>query len=91
MAELEPLSPNPFAPTQDQQVGYAKCYMDAIKGSCTTELRVGFFFDGTNNNKYRDTPKQANSNVARLHDIYEATGPVALLRPGYRYTVREGN
>ncbi|NKA56923.1 hypothetical protein GO281_00696 [Ralstonia solanacearum] len=72
MAELEPLSPNPFAPTQDQQVGYAKCYMGSIKGSCTTELRVGFFFDGTNNNKYRDTPKQANSNVARLHDIYEA-------------------
>lgn len=72
MAELEPLSANPFAPTQDQQVGYAKCYMDAIKGSCTSELRVGFFFDGTNNNKYRDTPKQANSNVARLHDIYEA-------------------
>lgn len=71
MAELEPLSANPFAPNQDQQVGYAKSYTEAIKGSCTCEFRVGFFFDGTNNNKYRDTPKQGNSNVARLFDIFE--------------------
>jgi len=40
-------------------------------------LRLGVFFDGTNNNKYRDGPKAdedafsgGETNVARLHKIY---------------------
>jgi len=33
-------------------------------------LRAGVFFDGTNNNRYRDEPKQEHTNVVRLYHIY---------------------
>jgi len=38
--------------------------------TCDKDIFVGFFFDGTNNNKYRDTPNFAQSNVARLYEVY---------------------
>ncbi|MGA4231768.1 phospholipase effector Tle1 domain-containing protein [Ralstonia nicotianae] len=72
MAELEPLGPNPFAPTVDEQARYLGCRMEGFETHCSTEFHLSFFFDGTNNNKYRDTPKQAHSNVARLYDIFDA-------------------
>jgi hypothetical protein len=33
--------------------------------TCTQDITIGVFFDGTNNNKYRDTPSHSQSNVAR--------------------------
>jgi len=37
---------------------------------CVQDIYLGFFFDGTNNNKYRDTLDFAHSNVARLYEAY---------------------
>ena len=37
---------------------------------CEEDIYLGFFFDGTNNNKYRDAPAFANSNVARHYEVY---------------------
>jgi len=37
---------------------------------CVQDIYLGFFFDGTNNNKYRDTLDFAHSNVARLYEAF---------------------
>ncbi|HBI8622179.1 TPA: DUF2235 domain-containing protein, partial [Escherichia coli] len=71
MAELERLQPNPFALTLDEKGRCMANNIEAFSGQCTEELRIGIFFDGTNNNKDRDAPKHAHSNVARLYDIFE--------------------
>ncbi|WP_439893623.1 T6SS phospholipase effector Tle1-like catalytic domain-containing protein (plasmid) [Ralstonia sp. 25C] len=73
MTELERLEPNPFALTANEKGKCTASNMDAFSGACTQEFRIAFFFDGTNNNKDRDTPRQAHSNVARLFDIFEVT------------------
>ncbi|CAJ0720230.1 hypothetical protein LMG6871_03648 [Ralstonia edaphis] len=73
MAELEQLDPNPFSLSVDEKGRCMASNMDASSGQCTQEFRIGFFFDGTNNNKDRDSPKRAHSNVARLFDIFEVT------------------
>lgn len=36
-------------------------------------LRLGVFFDGTNNNKFRDETKQCQTNVVRLYHLYMST------------------
>ncbi|WP_428020521.1 T6SS phospholipase effector Tle1-like catalytic domain-containing protein [Aquabacterium sp.] len=41
--------------------------------ACQKDIFIGVFFDGTNNNKYRDTPGFAHSNVARLYEVYPGT------------------
>ncbi|WP_426399505.1 T6SS phospholipase effector Tle1-like catalytic domain-containing protein [Ralstonia sp. R-29] len=71
MAELERLEANPFSLTLDEKARCMANHMEAFTGQCTEEFRIGFFFDGTNNNKDRDAPKQAHSNVARLFDLFE--------------------
>ncbi|WP_169307500.1 T6SS phospholipase effector Tle1-like catalytic domain-containing protein [Chitiniphilus eburneus] len=38
--------------------------------TCEEDIYLGFFFDGTNNNKYRDTSGSSHSNVARLYEVY---------------------
>jgi hypothetical protein len=38
--------------------------------SCNQDIFLGFFFDGTNNNKYYATEKFSHSNVARLYEVY---------------------
>ncbi|AMR80603.1 T6SS phospholipase effector Tle1-like catalytic domain-containing protein [Cupriavidus nantongensis] len=38
---------------------------------CEEELHFGFFFDGTRNNADNDRPRNAQSNVARLVDLFE--------------------
>ncbi|GLS06153.1 hypothetical protein GCM10007860_33220 [Chitiniphilus shinanonensis] len=38
--------------------------------TCEEDIYLGFFFDGTNNNKYRDTGGSSHSNVARLYEVY---------------------
>ncbi|AGH86132.1 hypothetical protein MAFF241647_36420 (plasmid) [Ralstonia solanacearum] len=71
MAELEPLGSNPFVLTVDEQARFLACRMERFEVHCSTEFHLSVFFDGTNNNRYRDTPRQAHSNVARLFDIFE--------------------
>ena len=50
---------------------------------CEKDIFIGVFFDGTNNNKYRDTPEFSQSNVARLYEIYPGT-PAAQKEPTLR-------
>ena len=40
---------------------------------CQADINIGVFFDGTNNNKFRDTPHYSHSNVARLYEAYIGT------------------
>ncbi|MFC7421003.1 T6SS phospholipase effector Tle1-like catalytic domain-containing protein [Iodobacter arcticus] len=47
---------------------------------CEQDIYLGFFFDGTNNNKYRDTDAFAHSNVARLYEAYSGEPTVAKLK-----------
>ena len=49
--------------------------------ACSQDIFIGVFFDGTNNNKFRDTPGHGHSNVARLYEAYpgaaaQQTAPV---------------
>ena len=37
---------------------------------CQVAAHIGIFFDGTNNNKDRDRPHLADTNIARLHSAY---------------------
>jgi len=56
-----------------------------LKERCTTcqqDLYLGIFFDGTNNNKYRDTAGFSHSNVARLYEAYPGT-PAAQRPPSF--------
>ncbi|RAM64602.1 hypothetical protein RB25_03620 [Herbaspirillum rubrisubalbicans] len=46
---------------------------------CEEDIFLGFFFDGTNNNKYRDTPAYASSNIARLYEDYRSHPTVSQL------------
>jgi uncharacterized protein (DUF2235 family) len=39
--------------------------------SCTKEIHVGLFFDGTNNNMMRDKPGQGHSNIVSLYDAHK--------------------
>lgn len=52
---------------------------------CQVQANVGLFFDGTNNNKDRDRPKYADTNVVRLHSAYlddPFTGYIPVYVPG---------
>lgn len=55
----------------------------AHRPSCHQDLHIGIFFDGTNNNKFRDTPHFAHSNVARLYEVYPGT-PAAQTAPSLK-------
>lgn len=37
---------------------------------CECVANVGIFFDGTDNNKYRDVKSRGDTNIARLYDLY---------------------
>jgi hypothetical protein len=37
---------------------------------CEEDIDIGFFFDGTRNNKYEDENELKQSNIARLFDAY---------------------
>jgi len=47
--------------------------------NCEGNVNFGIFFDGTNNNMERDAANQADSNIARLYDVYRD-----LKQDGYR-------
>lgn len=53
--------------------------------NCQTNVNIGIFFDGTNNNTYRDSPSLGHSNIARLSDAYpedETLGIYPIYIPG---------
>ncbi|MGY4830400.1 phospholipase effector Tle1 domain-containing protein [Sphaerotilaceae bacterium SBD11-9] len=50
---------------------------------CEKDIYLGFFFDGTNNNKYRDTAGYSHSNVARLYEVFPGT-PAAQKAPTFQ-------
>lgn len=41
------------------------------RSACEGRINIGLFFDGTNNNFFRDKFKQGHSNVARLFVAYK--------------------
>ncbi|MEN7430393.1 DUF2235 domain-containing protein [Chromobacterium sp. TRC.1.1.SA] len=49
---------------------------------CEEDIFIGFFFDGTNNNKYRDKPHFSHSNVARLYEVYTGRPTMPQLQLG---------
>jgi len=52
---------------------------------CETALNIGLFFDGTNNNLYRDQPKRGDTNIVRLYTIYakdQRAGFIPIYIPG---------
>ncbi|WP_147310562.1 phospholipase effector Tle1 domain-containing protein, partial [Cupriavidus taiwanensis] len=52
---------------------------------CEEDLHFGFFFDGTRNNADNDRPRSAQSNVARLFDLFRvAPSPTELKRYRFR-------
>ena len=46
--------------------------------NCCRELYLSFFFDGTNNNMFRDEPNHSQSNIARLFRTFTKTYPRAV-------------
>ena len=52
-------------------------FLESVKGdsplACEKDIFIGVFFDGTNNNKYRDAPGYGHSNVARLYEVFPGT------------------
>lgn len=52
---------------------------------CEAASNLGLFFDGTNNNRDRDRPRLADTNIVRLHSAYTdnpTTGYNAIYIPG---------
>lgn len=50
---------------------------------CQKIVRIGLFFDGTNNNKYRDEPIQGHTNVVKLFNAHSDAGEEGVLNePG---------
>lgn len=63
-------SRKPTARELAQRAGQA-CISDADGLSCTKEIHVGIFFDGTNNNMERDKPDDGHSNVVSLFEAHK--------------------
>ncbi|PLC05063.1 hypothetical protein CY658_14780 [Variovorax sp. RO1] len=68
---LEPLGEDPLALTKTQKALCLARHSSTAGLPCNKELHFGFFFDGTNNNRIRDTPTKSQSNVARLYDVFD--------------------
>ena len=60
---------------------------EQLQLKCEKDIFIGVFFDGTNNNKYRDTPNFSHSNVARLYEAYPGT-PAAQKDPTFAPRVK---
>ncbi|MFC7421275.1 hypothetical protein ACFQNF_15535, partial [Iodobacter arcticus] len=65
LCRAEPLS---FA--KSEQIERDKNSGDYACTSCDQDIFLGFFFDGTNNNKYYSTENFSHSNIARLYEVY---------------------
>lgn len=62
------VAPSATAPTALIEPVEPKYVTDTSK--CEVNINIGMFFDGTNNNDIRDTPKIKHSNVVRLFNAY---------------------
>jgi uncharacterized protein (DUF2235 family) len=62
------ISPTKSAPTAHIAKVHPQVTCNIKK--CEAIINIGFFFDGTNNNKDRDSGNCTDSNIARLHDVY---------------------
>lgn len=69
---LDPIGEDPLALTKTQKTLCLAHHAATANLPCAKELHFSFFFDGTNNNRLRDTPTQSQSNVARLYDVFDA-------------------
>jgi hypothetical protein len=67
---LELLSPE--QDIQNENVRDGRTQRDILL-KCEQDIFIGVFFDGTNNNKFRDTSAFSHSNVARLYEVYPGT------------------
>jgi hypothetical protein len=82
----EPCGENPLGLTGPEidifraSIDDNKTMMEKRCLTCSQDIYLGVFFDGTNNNKYRDTPSFSHSNVARLYEVYPGT-PAAQTKP----------
>ena len=56
---------------------------------CEKDIFIGVFFDGTNNNKYRDAPGFSQSNVARLYEVFPGT-PATQQKPALKPRILPG-
>lgn len=74
-ARYNPDDPDAFTrmtrqPTPRELAGRCSTAM-APGASCSKEIHVGLFFDGTNNNMERDKPKLGHSNIVVLFDAHK--------------------
>ncbi|SPA02841.1 hypothetical protein CBM2633_B50029 [Cupriavidus taiwanensis] len=70
-APLCPSQPFELSP-QQQALQLSRLAVNVkIPPPCEEELHFGFFFDGTRNNADNDRPRSAQSNVARLLDLFD--------------------
>ncbi|HBK45388.1 MAG TPA: DUF2235 domain-containing protein [Xanthomonadaceae bacterium] len=60
----------PTARELSQRAGKA-CTASVDGLSCTREIHVAIFFDGTNNNRDRDRPAKGHSNIVSLYDVHK--------------------
>ena len=66
--EYTKFTPTKIAPTDGIRLVKSKYYI--CSNECTFNMNVGLFFDGTDNNMYRDRGNLRHTNVARLFDAY---------------------
>lgn len=79
----EVLRANALDLTMEEQV-IAKLQLDREPSPhCTQDIHIGIFFDGTNNNKFRDTPNRTHSNIARLYEVFPGT-PARQTAPSFK-------
>lgn len=80
-AEALSIRPNPLEligpeiKTSSKNLGALNCL------TCEQDIFLGFFFDGTNNNKYYATDAFGHSNVARLYEVYAGKSTANVLAP----------
>jgi len=67
----DPVSDTPLKLTERERkvITCTESTDDAM--SCQRTLYLGFFFDGTRNNRKYDTPEKKHGNIARLFDVFE--------------------
>ena len=69
----EPCRNNPMELRDEEKIAaYRSKHRPTPRESlqCQQDIYIGVFFDGTGNNKYRDTTGFSHSNVARLYEAY---------------------
>lgn len=76
MTKLELIEPAAERPFLERIKPYQSTYADPRK--CQVVIQYGLFFDGTDNNRDRDSPQLADTNIARLCETYPKTPEVGV-------------